>query len=116
MERRRRVPRQGVGWPGTYTAEGVVPTTPQECKVLDISVVGAGLEIFGMAPPDLIGRRIDVEVKTPSSGSVTIRMAGEVRNVGPGPSGGVRLGIEFIGLSDTERSILQALDFMQVAW
>jgi hypothetical protein len=116
MERRRRVPRQGVGWPGTYTLEGVTAPEPRECRVLDISVIGAGLEVFGPVPTELMGRRVDVEVKSPSGGSVTIRMAGEVRNVSPGPSGGVRVGIQFIGLSDTERSILQALDMMQVAW
>jgi hypothetical protein len=116
MERRRRVPRQSAGWSGRFKDEGDRFGDWGDCLVIDISVLGVGLELYGPVPRDLIGRRIAVEVQTPIGTSVSIRLAGEVRNTAPGPHGGVRVGMEFVGLTETERSILNALELMQIAW
>ena len=56
--------------------------------MIDISVIGVGLELFGSPPEDLIGRRLVVEVQTPIGASVGIHLVGEVRNTAPGPDGG----------------------------
>ena len=83
---------------------------------LGLSVLGVGLELYGAVPSDLMGSRISIEVQTLIGGAVSIQLADEVRNTAPGPRGGVRVGMEFVGLSDTERSILDTLELMQMAW
>jgi PilZ domain len=119
MERRRRVPRQTAGWTGKYCIEGDETEAWYECRVLDISVIGVGVELFGSIPQpasSLLGRRVVVEAHTPAGASLSIRARGEVRNVSPGAEGGTRAGMEFIELTDNERSILDALVLMDALW
>lgn len=113
---RRRVPRQEAGWRAKCRLDDDLSVGWAECLVLDISVVGVGVEVSGPLPNDLIGRRIEIEVQPPVGSSVTIHILAEVRNTTPGRNGGVRIGMEFVDLSDTERSILDALEMMQVAF
>lgn len=84
--------------------------------MMDISVIGVGLELFGAVPEDLIGHQLAVEVHTPIGASVSIRLVGEVRNTGPGPEGGTRVGLEFVDLSETERQMLHVMELLQVVW
>jgi|SRR5580693_3776413 hypothetical protein len=113
QERRRRLPRQDADWPGKYTLDG---GTWRACQVLDISILGTGLELFEPPEGDLIGREITVEVETPAGASITLRMTGEIRNVAVGPDGGRRVGTQFAELSETETAILQVLEHMRVVW
>lgn len=48
--------------------------------------------------------------------SVSLRLVGRVRNVSQGRHGTTRAGLEFEGLSETERDILKVLELLQVAW
>ena len=57
-----------------------------------------------------------IEIHPPNGASVSVHLFGEIRYTSPGPEAGVRVGIEFVGLSQTERSILDALQMMNVAW
>ena len=114
--RRRRVPRQAAGWFGKCLVEDDPVASWAECRVIDVSIIGAGIEVFSLADRDLVGRRMTVEVQAPTGASVSIRFAGEIKNAGVVPHGGVRLGMEFLGLSESERSILNMLEQMQVAW
>lgn len=116
MERRRRVPRVAAGWPGKYRVEDDPQSDWDNCQMIDISVVGVGLELFGDVPEDLTGHRLAVEVQTPVGASVSIRLVGEVRNTAKGARGGTRAGMEFVDLSDTERQILQVMELLQVVW
>lgn len=118
MERRRRVPRQYAGWTGKYCIEGARPEAWHECRILDISLVGIGVELFGPVPvhDELMGARIVVETHTPAGESLSIRARGEVRNVVPGAAGGTRVGLELVDLTDLERSILDALVVMEALW
>jgi hypothetical protein len=84
-ERQRRLPRQEADWPGTCTFEA---GTWGLCEILDISILGAGLEVFEPPPGELVGREITVEVETPAGASITLRMTGQIRNVAVGPKGG----------------------------
>ena len=104
---RRRVPRQGAGWPGSYRLEDDPESEWGECQILDVSVFGAGIEIFGPVQDDLVGHKITVDARTSDGGSASLRFVGVVRNVRPGPSGQIRTGIEFSGLSE---------DRLRVAW
>ena len=116
VEYRRRVPRQQAGWSGLYTIDLDPGSGWHDCLVIDFSVLGVGVELYGPVPTNVIGQRVVVEVRSPVGTSVSIRMAADVRNSAPGRLGGVRVGGEFVGLCDTERSILNALELMQIAW
>ncbi|HUZ09028.1 MAG TPA: PilZ domain-containing protein [Acidimicrobiales bacterium] len=116
MELRRRIPRQAAGWSGKYKIESDRRAEWHDCLVIDMSILGVGLALYGAVPTDLVGEQLVVEVDTPIGTSVSIRLVGEVKYVTSVPQGGVRVGLEFVGLSPTERSILNALELMQVAW
>jgi len=119
---RRRLPRQDAHWQGKYTVEGGAPGVWGACEILDISILGTGLELFEdpqhLLPniDDLIGRPILVEVQTPAGASITLQMMGEIRYTTPGKRGSVRVGLEFSHLSETEQAILNVLESMQAVW
>ena len=112
---RRRVPRQEVHWKGNCHIDGDVASVA-ECEVVDISVIGVGIVLEGPIPSDLLGRTITIEVQTSDAGGVSLKMAGEIRYVAPHPRGGFRIGSQFAGLTDTERSILDTFERMRLAW
>jgi len=113
-ERRRRVPRQLIAWPAAFRIDD--GATWSECEVVDISVIGVGIEASSNLGPDLLDRKVSVEVHTPVGAAVTLGLTATIRYVIPRPNGMCRLGGEFIGLSEIERSILETLERMQVAW
>jgi hypothetical protein len=121
-ELRRRLPRQEAHWQGRYTAEGGTSGAWGGCEILDVSILGAGLELFEHSNhllPDietLIGHQILVEVQTPAGASITLQMLGEIRYTAPGKHGGVRVGIQFNQLSEVEQAILNVLEQMQAVW
>lgn len=116
-EKRRRLPRQQTEWPGRYTVEGASERSWGSCEVLDISILGAGLELHDTSDAeDLIGHPILVEVHTPAGASITLQLMGEIRYVGEGKRGGIRVGLEFAGLSPTEKQILDVLEHMRAVW
>ncbi|HTU39194.1 MAG TPA: PilZ domain-containing protein [Acidimicrobiales bacterium] len=109
MENRRRVVRHKTAWTGFCHIEGENAVAWRDCRVVDISILGVGIRIQHFKPSELVGRRVAVEL--PAVGdSVNIRLEGEVKHVArTALRATVRVGIEFDGLSNTERSILQAL-------
>ena len=115
-ERRRRLPREVAGWHGRFEFEGQPAHSSKECRIIDISLIGVGLELFGTLPDELMGRELSVVVETPAGASISLRLNGVIRNIGPGPSGGTRVGVEFTGLSETERSIVDVMSHMQIVW
>jgi hypothetical protein len=115
MERRRRVPRQEADWFGRCVVADD-PGASYDCRVVDISMLGAGVEVFHFPPRDVLGRRLDVDVQPPASVSFSIHFVGEIRNAGTGPRGRVRLGLEFVDLSEDERSIVDMLERMRMTW
>jgi PilZ domain len=117
MERRRRAPRVNTtAWIGRYTVEDDPGLLSRECRVIDISILGLGLELFGEVTEDMIGRRLVVQVGAPAGESVSLRLVGEVRNLVAGQYGGTRAGLEFTDLSEAEREILKAMELLKVAW
>jgi PilZ domain len=97
---RRRAIREGAGWRGTYRFDNQPGSAPLECQVLDISVLGAGIEIFEPIEDDAIGRKVTVDAYASDGVSASIRFVGTIRGVRPGEHGGTRVGIEFLGLSE----------------
>ncbi len=113
IQRRRRVPRQTVTWPGKCQINDEGGWS--ECEVVDISVIGVGVEVPSEGDAGRIGQTITVEVQAPAGAAVSIRLVGEIRNV-VHVTEKIRIGIEFIDLSETERSILDALERMRIVW
>lgn len=120
-EFRRRVPRIATtSWCGRYIVEDDPSSEWSECRVLDISVLGVGLELFPIDDDHdagrLVGHRLVVQVQAPVGESISVRLMGTVQNVGSGTQGGVRAGLEFVGLSDTEQAIVKVIEQLQVVW
>jgi hypothetical protein len=120
-EFRRRVPRIATtSWSGRYVVEDDPEAEWRECRVLDISVLGVALELFATHSDDdsalLVGHRLVILVQAPVGESISVRLMGTVRNVGGGAQGGTRVGLEFVGLSDTEQAIVKVIEQLQVAW
>ncbi len=113
MELRRRVLRVVTSeWSGTYTDTD----DARHCKVIDISVLGVGLELFGDVADDLHGHRLSIEIQPPVGGSITLRLTGTVRNVTLGSDGTTRAGLEFVDLSENEQAILSVMAHMGIGW
>ncbi|MFZ0249591.1 MAG: PilZ domain-containing protein [Acidimicrobiales bacterium] len=114
MEFRRRVPRQIASWSGVCQIEGEPAGQRRECRVLDISELGVGILLTDVQPGELIGRRIIVESPTMGT-AVNVRLEGEVRNAVPMRDESVRVGIEFMGLTELEHSVVKALGVLSIA-
>jgi hypothetical protein len=91
----------------------------RECAIIDISPLGVGIDLCHPDPIELLGMWHDGELRLHLSRRITVRLklgpsidmtfAGEVRNAGSRPDGIVRAGIEFVGLTEAERSIVDLL-------
>ena len=105
----RRAPRQAAGWIGWCSFPDISDDEQTECRVVDISQLGLGIVLCGSSHvSDFVGRSIAVE--TPIVGmAANIRLEGEVKNAAVGRDGSVRLGIEFLGQTGLEQSIVKAL-------
>jgi PilZ domain len=103
---RRRAQRQSAVWMGWCHVEGEPSDLWRDCGVFDFSNFGLGMDL--RHPSDLVGRR--VSVRLPVGASIEVTLTGEVRNAKAGPDGVGRVGIEFVGLSKTERSIVDLLN------
>ena len=114
MENRRRAQRQSAVWIGSCHVEGEPSDLWRDCGVFDCSSLGVGMDLRHPGWSDLVGRR--VSVRLPVGGSIGITLTGEVRNAKAGPDGIVRAGIEFSGLSETERSIIDLLERSSAIW
>jgi len=114
---RRRAPRVSADtWPGKYVVEDDPSSGWHECLLIDLSLLGMGLELFGPSSAGLIGRRVLVHIDVGEGKSIALRLAGAVRNLNPGPSGGTRAGIEFTDLSEGERSVLRMMEHLKIRW
>jgi hypothetical protein len=93
---------------GSCQLEGESPDEWRDCGVFDFSALGVGMDLRHPGAPDLIGSRISVRL--PVGSSMDMTLTGLVRNAKAGPDGIVRAGVEFVDLSETERSIIDLLE------
>lgn len=125
---RRRADRQLALWMGRCHVQDEPLDLWRECAVVDVSTLGVGIDLFHHPDPiDLLGLWHDGELRLDLSSSrrITLRLElgpsvdvmveGEVRNAGSRPDGAVRVGIEFVDLTETERSVLDLLESRAVA-
>lgn len=111
MERRRRAARVNTtAWFGRYFVEDDPQSVSKECRVIDISLLGLGLELIGDMTEDMIGHRLVIHVGALAGESVSLRMVGQVKNVHASRLGCTRAGLAFTDLSETEREILKSIE------
>jgi hypothetical protein len=103
---RRLLPRQFTDWQGKYMLEDDPKERWRECRVVDISTAGAGLELLDTTLEETTGQRI----------LLAVHLRGELRNVVPARNDGLRAGIQFVGLTQAESDYLESLAELQTTW
>lgn len=105
-ELRRLLPRQFADWSAKYAFEGGADESWHDCRVVDISSAGAGLELGDATLDEAVGRNI----------VLAVHLRGQLRNAVPGRHDGVRAGVQFLGLSRAEHEYLDSLAILQAKW
>jgi hypothetical protein len=80
----------------------------RECAIFDLSMLGLGIDLPNPGIKKLQGRRITVLIELGRSVDMTV--SGVVRNAEPSSDGIIRIGAEFIGLSETESAVVGLLE------
>jgi PilZ domain len=106
MELRRLLPRQLADWRGKYSFEGEGEQSWRDCRVIDISTFGAGLELLDVPEDETVGEHI----------LLAIHLRGELRNAGQGSDGSLRAGVKFVGLSEAEIDYMDSLAVLGAKW
>jgi hypothetical protein len=104
---RRRTPRQPADWFGFYKFDDADDEPLRVCRVLDISPLGAGLELFATAPDERLGGLI----------TVTVELHGQTRNVVVDKeTQTARLGVEFPIPNEAAKNYLRRLNGVKSRW
>ncbi len=74
-------------------------------------MLGLGITLDYPDPEDLMGHLISVNLPGDES-VVNVRLEGEITYVTPSINGGIRVGIGFVPLSETEQAIASVLSVM----
>lgn len=101
------------GWRGRCAVEDEPPLEWTECEVVDVSLIGAGIDIWADSGVDLTGCRLIVEIRPPTGDSVVLRFSGRVSRINQESAFHLRVGMVFEGLSESERSILELIEQLQ---
>ncbi|HEY5383804.1 MAG TPA: PilZ domain-containing protein [Acidimicrobiales bacterium] len=111
MENRRRLHRQPAGWAASDQLAGEQAAGWRDCRVVDISMLGLGITVDHPDPSELTGRLVSVNL--PSDGScVNVRLEGQIKNASATMGRDIRVGVEFIRLSETEQAITAVLSVL----
>jgi len=103
---RRFIPRQFADWDGTYLVADDPERRFRDCRVVDISSAGAGIELLDAPPQIAEGHRL----------FVAVHLQAEIRHVRPPREDRVRIGTQFVDLTDAERAYLESLNALEVRW
>jgi len=103
---RRFLPRQFVDWSGAYLVEHDAEQRWGDCRVIDISTAGAGLELVDAPAAATEGQRI----------FVAVHLQAEIRHTRPAKEGRLRVGTQFVDLTDAERVYLASLTRVEARW
>jgi|HubBroStandDraft_5_1064220.scaffolds.fasta_scaffold523541_2 hypothetical protein len=104
------------GWLGACILEGDSRAGSGDCRVIDISVIGVGLELFGAVTEYLIWRRTVVHVSVSVGSSVSPSSGCGSQGHDSETTRQVRVGLEFVDLSETERAIIDVIEKLGAAW
>jgi hypothetical protein len=118
MELRRRAPRvTPKDWWGRWTVENE-DSEPVwcECQVVDVSLLGVGVDLWTDREVVLLGERLVIEVRPPDGETVLLRFCGSVRWMRQQSTYNFRVGLEFERLSGAEQAIVKAIEQLQGRW
>jgi len=104
---RRAVPRQPADWFGYYRFDNVENEAWRRCRVLDISSLGAGIELMATAPSDRLDGLITVSFELRGKLRGSMRIADEAT---------ARVGVEFTDVSDAARTFIRSIDIAGPRW
>lgn len=105
-ELRRLIPRQFVGWKGRYLVDGAVVQTWRDCRFLDISSAGAGLELMESTAAEVESKRI----------VVSLELIGDIRHAEEKGNRRIGVGIEFVELTEAEKAYIASLKRLNARW
>ncbi len=111
----RRVPRRDMGVTVTYKSGRHPDRGWHACRMLNLSELGVGLEIYDLEEADLVGGQFVVNFEILDRIGEPLRLSGSVRHTGPGPFGGTRVGIEFARYDLNQQRLLENLLAFQAA-
>jgi PilZ domain len=103
---RRLLPRHFTDWRGRYMIEGDAAERWRDCRIVDMSSAGAGLELLDATPEETAGKNI----------VIAMHLRGEVRHTEPTSRDGLKTGIQFVNLTDEHRIYLQSLAELEAVW
>ena len=104
-ELRRLLPRQLANWRGRYMIEGDPEQRWRDCRVVDISSAGAGIELLDATPEETEGKKI----------ILAFQLRAEVKHTRTADDK-VRVGMQFVELSEVEQRYLAALAELDARW
>jgi c-di-GMP-binding flagellar brake protein YcgR len=104
----RRSERRPADWIADYMIEGRTEDGWHPCRITDLSLGGAALELVGSRPAQ-INRRLVIDLRTADGESQDIQLRGEIKNQTVTEDGTIRVGVEFVEPTELERSILESL-------
>jgi hypothetical protein len=104
---RRAVPRQPADWFGFFRFDDSDSDAWRCCRVVDISPLGAGLELFGVVSEDQMDGPI----------TVSIELRGTPRNMTiDAGAHSARVGVEFAELSESAKRYMKTLNGVRSRW
>ena len=107
-ERRRRNRHSASGWTGRYRLEGA--SAWRDCTLVDLSETGAGFQAFMLATDAVSMSTAELELVDGSRGGADpIRLRGQVCHLTRSSEGHVRVGIEFVELTELEARLIGML-------
>lgn len=66
IEFRRRAPRvRADSWPARFFDQENPASGVRDCRIIDMSLLGVGVEVFGEMTEHVIGHRIEIYVRAP---------------------------------------------------
>ena len=102
---RRDAPRQFTAWHGRCVLDGEPAGHWRDCQVIDVSSTGAGLLLPGVTAMQVRGRRLVLALEFPA----------RVMNMSE-RGDGLRVGTQFLDISDAEREEMQKMRLMGIRW
>jgi hypothetical protein len=107
-EQRNAARRRAEGH-GSYTFTAGSEVQAGDCRILDVSETGAGLELYGPAPRLGFDKEIFLRLEGPGFGSGGCTLHAWVRNIAHTKFGFARVGIEFVTFSAEQHDFVQSL-------
>ncbi len=99
-------------WRASCVIDGDLgPAHWRECRVIAITPEGMGFTLRHDEPAELVGGTVKVQFPA-GSGSLRVSLEGAVTSAAAVGSGIVRVGLEFRGLSRSERALATVLDVL----